>query len=261
MSVKFRHIHVLHVLLLSSLLPACATSQEADETATTESQLSQPRACAVAVPDPGSPDRERSYVLSNVSPQLQQLFERWRFKASETEPLIPQYFSDIKVEKLIRSEGDHVVFQATAAIYTPAAGSRPKLHSWVVFVKGSSMRWLKGRFELPVGKSFLVNRDAGSAYPGSYSTSNHSYTWHLVADDGQIIDSVEGMIIPDFRRVAEDIVLASGPNGGSGYYVYVFRPDAIVHASGYVYDQGLRKPPEQLPCATHRGATDPWAEW
>ncbi len=261
MRFNFRHINVLQVLLLSSILPACATTQEADEVATTESQLSQPRACAVAVPEQGSHESERSYALSNVSPQLQQVFERWRRTAYEADQHVRHHFPNIKVEKLIRSEGDHVVFQVTAATYTPAAGSRPALDSWVVFVKGSSMRWLRGRFELPVGKSFVVNEDAGSAYPGNYSTSNHSYTWHLVSDDGQVLDSVDGMIIPDFRRVAEDIVVASGPNGGTGYYVYVFRPDAIVHATGYVYDAGLRRPPEQLPCATHRGATDPWAEW
>lgn len=234
---------------------ACAPKPADESVGTEESDLTQVNACAEATPARGS------FELTNVSPAVQRIFEVWRMRARAEDERVAYESYKLRVEKIIRQTPDRVVFQVARADYTWAGNYRgqPIVHSWVVFfdVPTGTYRWMSGRYEVPVGESLVINLSAESAHPHNYGAylQEVMQRFALVAANGEVIAYESFSPKPEFRRVAEDVVLAMGQPSNGGFQVFAIRPDAIVNATMRTHPW-LSIPPEQEPCTGYRG--NPW---
>lgn len=237
---------------LASLLVVCAAVGCADS----EQEMADPApvctgkcdgassslTCAEKTPPAGQ------YKLANPSTTMSRLFQSWLASARQVDHWIDSYLAStgrpIEIEKVIKSDPDQTIFQATIVSDRPSASDqgRPTLHSWVVFYDGAEFHWLQGRYNFPVKNSHLI--DSSAFVPHSYGYSLRH--WKLVSENGELIQE-EVTDAATFRRVSNDAVLliARGQSSGWNDVHYVVHDDAITFL-----------PDEEEPCAGFN--SDPW---
>jgi hypothetical protein len=206
---------------------------------------SPPSACSLQAPPPGT------YALTNAPAAIQQLFDRWLAKAAETDSYVRmyRYFNgqQIKLEKLIRHDGNRVVFQAAIAIPPQYSCAAPLVTSWVVVFDGTSFRWVEGRHEFSVGTSELVNLSAASTDVCHYGDAFDPSQFELLSATGTQIAKWYFPSNVSFRRVSGDVVLASGQDAAGwqiGHTLSLSGPavTTVVRPTGFTPFASLGRP-------------------
>ncbi len=174
-----------------------------------------------------------SYELANPSPELTTMLSKWK-QAAANDTYVQNARAGLRIEKVFQTEPT-LVFQATQTEDTPYCDG-PSLASFVVFHDGTRFKWVHGRVEFPLDDShFVVNTSAFITDKCHYGRSSlNPATFILLTEKGEVVDGQPMDRHVDFRRVSDDVVLATGKeasadnvNLAAPIVTIVIRPDGF----------------------------------